>query len=378
MKRNISIALAIGTMVLAILTGMAWYNNVMIARQWTPENGHGSTYVGPLTSFNWTAVDFSTVSTLIPFVGFCFISAGFLRIALAKENQPAPEHFPFYKTYSSVTVALGLIGTVIGLIMIGYYPPEKVKMADLILCLRTALFSTLVALVWVFLVVIPIQYIMKWFHAQVTGYSEKDDTAAWISKLGASAAGAAKGLSTTGVETGGLNKIITKVCETFTTLITTANEFKDKMGVDAAVAVRNACTNLDLTCKAIIQSIGSLRAESASRQATAVEELKLVQGLTAQFGLERNLRMAAQSSEAEAKSTAANAVAHSQNMTGQRDDAVRRAAASEASRKASEAKTQLAEKAKIAAQQEAREAQEQARQANELLAKFRALLPKEG
>jgi hypothetical protein len=54
-------------------------------------------------------------------------------------------------------VSLGLMGTVWGLIMIGYLPDlENLELTGLIGALRTALFSTLVALIWVYIVVLRI------------------------------------------------------------------------------------------------------------------------------------------------------------------------------------------------------------------------------
>jgi len=170
MKRSITRPIAYVFLVLTFILGLAWYNNISMALQWDPVDGHDKVYQGPISWLNWSAVDFSTATTLIPFFGCLLITAGLFRTANAKKDSDVSGYFPFFRSYNSITVALGLIGTVWGLIMIGYYDAAKVKMADLILCLRTALYSTLLALVWVFLFVIPIGSIMRWWYRKVSGY----------------------------------------------------------------------------------------------------------------------------------------------------------------------------------------------------------------
>jgi hypothetical protein len=64
--------------------------------------------------------------------------------------------FPFFKGSDQLNIALGLFGTLWGIIVIGYFKLDTVQMADLMQCLHTALFSTLVAVVWVFLLDRPL------------------------------------------------------------------------------------------------------------------------------------------------------------------------------------------------------------------------------
>lgn len=197
MKRTIANGVGWFFVLLTGLTGLAWYNNIRVALQWNPNDGHGGTYLGPVSWLDWSAVDFSTASTFIPFFGVLLIAAGFFRISKAKENSDVLEHFPFFGSYIPITIALGLIGTVWGLIMIGYYDPKKVQMAQLILCLRTALYSTLVALVWVFLFVLPVRYIMQRVHRYVSNYRDPGDAENILSilkNLGSAALGTTEGL----------------------------------------------------------------------------------------------------------------------------------------------------------------------------------------
>jgi ABC-type transporter Mla subunit MlaD len=51
--------------------------------------------------------------------------------------------------------------------MIGYY--KDIQWSNLVYCLRTALYSTLVALVWVFLVAFPVRSLMQYWQCQVNG-----------------------------------------------------------------------------------------------------------------------------------------------------------------------------------------------------------------
>lgn len=105
---------------------------------------------GFLPWLDWSAVDYSAVTTLIPALGFLSVAASLLK-ALAGRRMNA-ETFPFFRGSDQLNVALGLLGTLWGIIVIGYFNLESVKMSDLIMCLHTALFSTLMAVVWVFVV----------------------------------------------------------------------------------------------------------------------------------------------------------------------------------------------------------------------------------
>ena len=83
--------------------------------------------------------------------------------------------FPFFRGSDQLNVALGLLGTLWGIIVIGYFKLDTVTMADLMQCLHTALFSTLAAVVWVFLIDRPL--VRPYFTRllEETGLAETDD-----------------------------------------------------------------------------------------------------------------------------------------------------------------------------------------------------------
>lgn len=159
-KRTITI-FACGA-VLTLLSCMAFIDNVSVVARWRrafiAANGDASRMRGDIPgliqAFDWAAVDYSCVSTFIPFFGFLLFTLATLRAL--RRGSVDHESFPFFKSYDQVNVSLGLVGTLWGIIMIGYYDMDTVTMADLMACLHTALFSTLVAVVWVFLVVRPV------------------------------------------------------------------------------------------------------------------------------------------------------------------------------------------------------------------------------
>ena len=121
-------------------------------------------------------MDYSTVATFVVFFWSIFIMIGFWRIYSAEKNTKIrpPVHFPFFKTYNPFNVILGLIGTVWGLIMIGYY--QKPGVEDLVKCLNTALYSTLIALIWVYFVSKPISLLMRSWYCSVSGATLSDTT----------------------------------------------------------------------------------------------------------------------------------------------------------------------------------------------------------
>lgn len=152
----------IASAILTLLSGLAFINNVIVLIRWRIDfvkaagdaNKISSNIGGPIPWLDWSAVDYSCVSTFIPFLGFLLFTLAILRILRGRRMDITT--FPFFKFYDQMNVSLGLVGTLWGIIMIGYYDMETVTMASLMLCLHTALFSTLVAVVWVFLIVHPI------------------------------------------------------------------------------------------------------------------------------------------------------------------------------------------------------------------------------
>ena len=63
------------------------------------------------------AVDHSCVSTFIPTLGFALAARGAWRVLRRRPADPA--FFPFFRSFDQLVVALGLIGTLWGIILIG-------------------------------------------------------------------------------------------------------------------------------------------------------------------------------------------------------------------------------------------------------------------
>lgn len=183
--------------VLTVLSGLALVNNVSaVVRWWGAFQGSGgdATLVpdkcpGILPWLDWTAVDYSCATTLIPFLGFLLITLGLAR-ALSGQQQD-PETFPFFKGYDQLNIAFGLIGTLWGIIIIGYFQMDTVSMGDLMMCLHTALFSTLMAVVWVFIVdhTILRPLVLEVLRSLQGSEHEDEDILEVLDKLTGSAAG---------------------------------------------------------------------------------------------------------------------------------------------------------------------------------------------
>jgi len=176
MKKKLSFVFFAGTLGVTALYGLAWFNNLSVLWRWylrfSDVGGKSDASMvsapGIISWLDWTAVDLSTVSTFIPFFGSALISLGFYRIW--RGTAELSDDFPFFRAYDRVNVSLGLIGTLFGIIIIGYYDLDKVTMGDLMLCLHTALFSTLIAVVWIFIVVMLLfKPFMHWWYGLVRG-----------------------------------------------------------------------------------------------------------------------------------------------------------------------------------------------------------------
>ena len=136
---------------------LAFANNVVAIAQWwsafLAAGGDSSSVAAKMPGFipwlSWSAVDYSAVTTFIPTLGFLCMTLALGRIAAGRRARAGD--FPFFKGSDQLNVALGLFGTLWGIIVIGYFRLDTVTMADLMQCLHTALFSTLMAVVWVFL-----------------------------------------------------------------------------------------------------------------------------------------------------------------------------------------------------------------------------------
>lgn len=121
----------------------------------------------------WSVVDYSTVTTLIPALGFSCIAFSLFRMLLGRRMSPGD--FPFFRGSDQLNIALGLLGTLWGIIVIGYFRLDTVSMANLMQCLHTALYSTLMAVVWVFLLDRPLLRPFLTRLLERSGLAETDD-----------------------------------------------------------------------------------------------------------------------------------------------------------------------------------------------------------
>ena len=128
---------------------------------------------GVIPWLDWTAVDYSAVTTFIPTLGFLCMTVSLARMARGRRFRAGD--FPFFRGSDQLNVALGLFGTLWGIIVIGYFQLDTVTMADLMQCLHTALFSTLMAVVWVFLVDRPLVRPLFTRLLESSGLAETDD-----------------------------------------------------------------------------------------------------------------------------------------------------------------------------------------------------------
>lgn len=181
-KRNFTLVYVGVSALATFICFLAWVNNLVVLWRWTvnfitltESKTSESTRItsGWFKWLDWTAVDQSTVTTFIPFFGFAFITLGFWRIY--KKTAQMDDDFPFFRAYDRINVSLGLIGTLIGIIIIGFYDLDKVTMGDLMMCLHTALFSTLIAVAWIFVVVLLFtKPFMHWWHNKINDISPAD------------------------------------------------------------------------------------------------------------------------------------------------------------------------------------------------------------
>ena len=174
-------ALFAASLGLAVLAGLAFGNNVVALVRWWRvflAAGGDTTGVpahapGCFAWLDWSAVDYSAVTTFIPFLGFACMTVSAWRMLRGKRMRAGD--FPFFRGSDQLNVALGLFGTLWGIIVIGYFKLDTVTMADLMQCLHTALFSTLMAVVWVFLVDRPLVRPFFTRLLERSGLAETDD-----------------------------------------------------------------------------------------------------------------------------------------------------------------------------------------------------------
>lgn len=187
MKKKLLLAALFAASVAATL---AFVNNIFVIVSWWRSfiaAGGNSAAMAPhrgcMPFFDRLAVDYSAVTTFIPMLGFWCMTAGLVRIV--RRRRVKVEDFPFFRGSDQLNVALGLFGTLWGIIVIGYFDLATVSMADLMQCLHTALFSTLTAVVWVFMIDRPIVRPLFARMLSRSGLAETgdDDLAAAVERL---------------------------------------------------------------------------------------------------------------------------------------------------------------------------------------------------
>ncbi|MBR0066449.1 MAG: OmpH family outer membrane protein [Kiritimatiellae bacterium] len=170
---------------------LAFANNVVAIAQWwsafLAAGGDSSSVAAKMPGFipwlTWSAVDYSAVTTFIPLLGFLCMTFALGRIVAGRRIRA--EDFPFFRGSDQLNVALGLFGTLWGIIVIGYFRLDTVTMADLMQCLHTALFSTLTAVVWVFLIDRPLvrPYFARLLERSGLAETDEGDLAAAVERL---------------------------------------------------------------------------------------------------------------------------------------------------------------------------------------------------
>lgn len=177
--------------VLTVMAGLAFANNLSVIWFWWSgflaaggdSAGLAEGVRGVIPWLDWCAVDHSAATTFIPFWGMMRVTRGLWQIVKKEPVQAAA--FPFTAYTDKMNVALGLFGTLWGIIVIGFYDLETVTMADLMQCLHTALFSTLTAVVWVYMVDHPLirPAMRRWLLAEGRASAEKSDLMAAVEML---------------------------------------------------------------------------------------------------------------------------------------------------------------------------------------------------
>lgn len=181
-----------------VLTGLIWINNIVCAHRTYQAMFSGvDIFTNPQSGFwpalDWSTLDVSTISTFIPFFGFLCMLIGCLRFF--RGLRYISDDFPFFAAYDRINVSLGLLGTVWGIILIGFFPAQEIGVGTLMLCLHTALFSTLIAVAWVSIILpVSIRPIMQFIARQAAGAraSESGDLLELIEHLGETASTASE------------------------------------------------------------------------------------------------------------------------------------------------------------------------------------------
>ena len=180
-KKGTAAVVFTASLALMTVTGLAFVNNVVALVRWWKaflaaggDTAHVPAHVpGCFAWLDWSAVDYSAVTTFIPFLGFACMTLASFRLVRGKRMRVG--EFPFFRGSDQLNVALGLFGTLWGIIVIGYFKLDTVQMADLMQCLHTALYSTLMAVVWVFMIDRPLVRPFFTRLLEASGLAETDD-----------------------------------------------------------------------------------------------------------------------------------------------------------------------------------------------------------
>ena len=209
------------------------------------------------------SIDFSTVTTFIPFFGFLFITFGFFRIW---RNKDFDDDFPFFQSHDSIVMALGLIGTLWGMIMIGFYPEDQIQISALMYCFFTALFSSLCAAIWVFVIAKVFRTFMVWWNRKVW-YADvvenQDGLILTLEKLNYIASDAGTELRNTSHEISNFKRNVVRTYDELHNVAETLVEFKEKTGVDAYQAIQGICEEISLSLEGMHKQF-ELNQETAS------------------------------------------------------------------------------------------------------------------
>ncbi len=261
--------------VLTVLSGLAFVNNVSaVVRWWGAFQGSGgdATLVpdkcsGILPWLDWTAVDYSCATTLIPFIGFLLVTLGLAR-AISGQHQD-PETFPFFKGYDQLNIAFGLIGTLWGIIIIGYFQMDTVSMGDLMMCLHTALFSTLMAVIWVFIadhtIIRPL--VLDVLRGLQGSEHEDEDILEVLDKLTGSAAGLCDVWNGNRDRLAALNDSISLASAELMAFGGVGKNVSDILSHDLTASARNFISEMSQASEQLAARQERLEAASAERQA---------------------------------------------------------------------------------------------------------------
>ena len=273
MKRTFAAAAALsGT----VCFGILWLNNLISARRYYALLLRGE-YTdrfppGFAPLLDWSTVDVSTVTTFIPFFGFVLL---LYRIFRPAEDPGCP----FFPGYDRFNLALGLLGTIWGIILVGYYPAEQITIAALMRCLHTAMFSTLVAVAWV-MVLMPAAVLPLLRSCRGSGPEDEPELDRLIGRISAGLAAATEELRSSTAESARFRAGLAETAGALRELRQNAAAGREaetagqKSAAETLNALARAIRRLDLHQPRLREENGRLSAENAelNRQLTVSED----------------------------------------------------------------------------------------------------------